>query len=336
MLYNGSVIIMKNLLNYCVIKWYENDLAARNIRLEEYLRRYGLDGIEQLIYGTHIPIPDYSKSTVGVHLAYWPYWLDFWRGNITVVEGQFKNKQEKLRYFGGAVNKSEWLSVIRKNIKIALRQSPEYLVWHVAECRPAEMYTFSFSYNDDEVLEAAAEVFNCIDECIPDDVSVFFENLWWPGLRLLDKKSVCRFFSLIKKKNVGIMLDTGHLLNTDSKIENEKQAVEYIASRISALGAEAGRIKGVHLNCSLSGKYQQSFGHCAPQCMDPHILLKHVVAIDQHMPFTHTGIKRILKMIKPDYLVNELNYKNFSQLDILLAKQLTACGLSGSGEKYSG
>ncbi|WP_196595835.1 hypothetical protein [Pectinatus frisingensis] len=48
---------------------------------------------------------------------------------------------------------------------------------------------------------------------------------------------------------------------------------------------------------------------------------------NQHLPFTSTAIRKILDLLQPEYVVHELNYKDFSQLDTLLPKQLAACGL---------
>ena len=174
---------------------------------------------------------------------------------------------------------------------------------------------------------AAAEVFNQTADCIPENIMVLFENLWWPGLRLLNKETVKLFFDLINRKNVGIMLDTGHLLNTNDKLSSQQQAVDYIYKVILNLGSEAARIKGIHLSCSLSGNYQHYFEHTVPKDINYKILLSHIVSIDQHLPFTSTAIRKILDLLQPEYIVHELNYKDFSQLDTLLPKQLAACGL---------
>ena len=318
---------MKNLLNYCSISAYENDLTEKGIVLTDYLTKYNLDGIEQLIYGTHAADKDYSPVSVGVHLAYWPYWLGFWRNNTQSIQKQFKNTDEKNKYFHGAENTNEWLEAIKSNIHTALKQKPEYLVWHIADCSTETAYTFNFDYDDASVIKAAAEVFNQTSDCIPENVMVLFENLWWPGLCLLNKEMVKLFFSLINRENVGIMLDTGHLLNTNDKLSNQQQAVDYIYKIILNLGSEAARIKGMHLSCSLSGNYQRSFEHTVPEDISYRILLKHIVSIDQHLPFTNTAIQKILDLLQPEYVVHELNYKDFSQLDTLLPRQLAACGL---------
>lgn len=40
--------------------------------------------------------------------------------------------------------------------------------------------------------------------------------------------SSARLFEKIKHKNVGIMLDTGHLMNTNPELQTEEDGIEYI------------------------------------------------------------------------------------------------------------
>ena len=118
------------------------------------------------------------------------------------LKQQFRNIRERNKYFKDAMSCDEWLSVIRRNIGAALAQSPEYLVWHVAEANNEEAFTFEFNYSDREVLTAAADVFNAVCDEIPAHVPVLFENLWWPGLRLTDVRNVKYFFERLHHKNV--------------------------------------------------------------------------------------------------------------------------------------
>ncbi|WP_196593294.1 TIM barrel protein [Pectinatus sottacetonis] len=309
---------MKNLLNYCSINCYEKELVKRKINLAQYIEHYNLSGIEQFIYCNQLSVKSYASITIGVHLAYWPQWLDFWRGKSADDIFILKNM--------GINNVNVWLEIIRENIYAALKELPEYLVWHIADCSPEEAYTFKFRYSDDDVITAAAEVFNEVADCIPDSVLVLFENLWWPGLRLLDAKTVEKFFALVNKKNVGIMLDTGHLINTNPNIEDEQEAVAYIYKVILQLGDTAKRIKGMHLNCSLSGSYQRSFSRKVPADNNYSGLIKHIISIDQHKPFTQDGIRKIFNVINPEYVTHELIYNDFTDLGKKLSKQMKACG----------
>lgn len=80
-----------------------------------------------------------------------------------------------------------------------------------------------------------------------------------------------KIFSLLKTKNVGIMLDTGHLMNTNMYLTDELAGIAYICQVLDKLGDLKHLIKGVHLSCSLSGEYQQQFAKVVP----PKSILQH-------------------------------------------------------------
>ena len=165
-------------------------------------------------------------------------------------------------------------------------------------------------------------MFNSIADEIPENVTVLFENLWWPGLRLTDLRNVKYFFERIERKNVGIMLDTGHLMNTNPRLKTEAEAADYVCRVVDKLGSCAELIKGVHLSCSLSGQYQRSFERIAPANLDNSMIWQHVASIDQHNPFTTNAAKQILDCIKPEYVVHEFSYDNMDDLRKKLSVQL--------------
>lgn len=312
----------KHLFNYCVIDWYEDELRRRGLQLPQLVEQLGVDGIEQFVYGLERPQPDYKELTVGVHLSYWPYWLDFWQKKAKRLHQQFRTIRDRRLYFKEAMSCDEWLSVIRRNIDVALTLAPEYLVWHVSEADNETAFTFDFRYDDWEVLRAAAEVFNAVADEIPPQVTVLFENLWWPGLRLTEARKVRYFFDRIERKNVGIMLDTGHLMNTEPKLRTEAEATDYICRTIDKLGPYAELIKGLHLNCSLSGSYLQSFERRAPAVATPEVIWQHIAAIDQHRPFTTAAVRQILQCVEPLYVNHELVYDSLEDLETKLRGQL--------------
>ena len=249
--------MVKYLFNYPVIDWYEKELQLMGQSLGEYVASMKLDGIEQLIYDNNM-ILKYKESTIGVHLEYWSYWIDFWWNNQQRLDYIFESNEEKKHYYK-AQNIYEWIEYIKKNITLALNLKPQYLVWHVSEANVQEIFTYNFYYNDRQVLLATSEVFNEVAKIIPDNVLILFENLWWPGLRLNSMENVVYFFEKLKHNNVGIMLDTGHLMNTNINLTSELEASIFIKDIVNNLGSFASLIKGVHLNCSLSGQYQKKF-----------------------------------------------------------------------------
>lgn len=312
--------MVKYLFNYPVIDWYEKELQLMGQSLGEYVASMKLDGIEQLIYDNNM-ILKYKESTIGVHLEYWSYWIDFWWNNQQRLDYIFESNEEKKHYYK-AQNIYEWIEYIKKNITLALNLKPQYLVWHVSEANVQEIFTYNFYYNDRQVLLATSEVFNEVAKIIPDNVLILFENLWWPGLRLNSMENVVYFFEKLKHNNVGIMLDTGHLMNTNINLTSELEASIFIKDIVNNLGSFASLIKGVHLNCSLSGQYQkkfieQQFKFCE---FDKHRLWEHITKIDEHEIFQTKAPSFLIDYIQPQYVVHELAYDNL----ILLRNKIMA------------
>lgn len=312
--------MVKYLFNYPVIDWYEKELQLMGQSLGEYVASMKLDGIEQLIYDNNM-ILKYKELTIGVHLEYWSYWIDFWWNNQQRLDYIFESNEEKKHYYK-AQNIYEWIEYIKKNITLALNLKPQYLVWHVSEANVQEIFTYNFYYNDRQVLLATSEVFNEVAKIIPDNVLILFENLWWPGLRLNSMENVVYFFEKLKHNNVGIMLDTGHLMNTNINLTSELEASIFIKDIVNNLGSFASLIKGVHLNCSLSGQYQkkfieQQFKFCE---FDKHRLWEHIIKIDKHEIFQTKAPSFLIDYIQPQYVVHELAYDNL----ILLRNKIMA------------
>lgn len=301
---------MKQLFNYCLVPEYEKEILKSGKTLDEFIEALGLDGIELMVYRNIPYFQSFEKTAVGVHLNYWSMWMPLYEKNNEVLQKYFKTKDEIRDYYGSTYYEG-WLKIIRANIRAALTEKPEYLVWHVADCEFDECYTFNFRHSDSEVLCAAAKTFNKIADEIPADVTVLFENLWWPGLTLLDKNLTGRFLNSLHHKNIGIVLDTGHLMNTNHELKTQEEGVDYICRTVEELGEYAGMIRGVHLNASLSGEYIKTFKHEYPLEATLADRYKHIIQIDRHQPFTTSAVQKIIDLVKPDYLVHELYYKDF-------------------------
>ncbi len=316
---------MKHLFNYAAVDVYEQELEAAGTTLAEYVKEMQLDGIEQFVYQSDKLSKSYKELTVGVHLNYWPFWMDFWLKKAKRLRQQFRNIQERNIYFHDAFSSDEWLSVIRKNIGVAVGESPEYLLWHVAEATNEEIFTGKFNYTDREVMEATAEVFNAVCDEIPAHIMVMFENSWWPGLRLTDVRNVKYFFSLIKRDNVGIMLNTGHLMNNNLRLKDEAEAVEYVKTLYDKLGSCRSLVKGMHLSCSLSGAYQRSFAKEYDDGISLDKIWQHMLSIDQHQPMRTKGAKELIDHVKPEYVVHELVYDSLADFKEKYKLQIKNC-----------
>ena len=319
---------MKQLFNYCYIPEYNDDSLITKEAKQSYLDNLNLAGVELFHYKKNADVIAATVfPTVGVHLKYWPYWLDFWHGNKQYLRKQFASVEDLKTYFFGAANKEEWLNAIKENIKKALAAKPEYLVWHVSDADTENIFTFSFNHNDEEVITATAEVFNAVSDVIPRNVMVLFENLWWPGLRLTNKKIVDSFFALLKRDNVGIMLDTGHLMNTNPALHNEEEAAAYLCQTIENLGTAKELIYGIHLSSSISGEYVGSFERSVPESLNPEKIMKHISQIDRHQAWTSSKIKDLFNIVQPRYVVHELYYDDLQELAKLVKKQQSAMGI---------
>ena len=279
--------------------------------IEKTLRKLHLDGIENLIYGTEPALHPTDRITLGCHLAYWPDWMDFYLGKKDFYEKDFPTKQSLMDTFGG-ITVEDWIEKIRRNIRAALAEKPAYLVWHVADCSVEEIWTRRFRYSSREVLKGAAEVYSAVADEVPQTVQVLFENIFWPGLYTLEPEDVDYFFSCLPGKNVGIMLDTGHLMNTNWGIRTETDGADYVCSIVNRLGSMKDLIKGIHLSCSISGNYQRTHVGPPPAEITPEIIGHHIISIDQHRPFTTDAAKRIVDTVEPEFLTHELFGPDFS------------------------
>ncbi len=316
---------LKELVNFCPVHGYDTELRQRYQTVKGLTDDVGIDGIELLTYEnfTQEELNFYGPSSLGVHLQYWTFWVDFWRGDQAAVQEQFPHAAAKKAYYG-AETAAEWLEVIRKNILLGLACHPQYLVCHVGEVSNAESFTMDYKYTDTEVIDAFLEIANQVVDLIPSNVYLLFENLWWSGLRLDKPELVERLLSGVKHDKVGLMLDTGHLANTNKNLVTEKDLVVYEKQVLEQLGSLKKYIRGMHLNCSLSGKYLQTFPRPVPKKMTAHSLFENIISMDRHQPFTDGCIRELTDLAAPDYIVHELYYDDLTDLKKKVGRQRKA------------
>ncbi|HWR09216.1 sugar phosphate isomerase/epimerase family protein [Sporomusa sp.] len=292
-----------NLSNYAT----DNELINNSAEcLQEFLTCHHLDGIEMMFCG---PLDEnvHRKEWIhGVHLRFWPWWLDFWRGDRSELLKQFGNEEDIKACYGG-ITREEWLNVYRENITAAQQAGAKYVVFHVSHARISELFSWRFHASDREIIEATVEVINQLQSAIPADMTLLFENLWWPGLTLQSKELTAQLLDGIAHRNVGIMLDTGHLMNTNPALRTQAEGVDYILKTISRLGSYGQYIKGIHLHHSLSGEYIKSSRHSINRQAEYSLteVMTHVLKIDEHRPFSVPEVRRIVDYVQPDYLVHE-------------------------------
>ncbi len=266
---------MVNLSNYAsdtaLIQYSADCLGA-------FLKKYHLDGLEMMF------------------CAPW---------NQSALMDEFGSEAAIKTYFG-SLSRNSWLDGYRENIRLAVEAEALYLVFHVSHVRLTELFNWQFGASDQEVIEATIEVVNELADDIPDETVLLFENLWWPGLTLRNRELTGRLLNEVHHRNVGIMLDTGHLMNTNQALTTEQQGVDYILATLSELGPYRRYVKGIHLHQSLSGEYVRQ-SRIGPFANKGNLseAMSHVLKIDQHLPFTTPDVQRIINYVQPDYLVHE-------------------------------
>lgn len=312
---------MLKLMNFSTYDYDLERFDCNPEKINAFLKKHNMNGVELLnpVSWKENTIP--KKLVKGVHLKYYPTWLDFWNDNKKAVLEQFKNWDSVEKYYGG-IHRDIMIQHYKKEIEMATKIGAEYMVFHVAHVQTEHVYNYEFTYSDYEVTDAAINLLNEVFKNLDTNIKLLFENVWWPGFTMLDKNIAYRLLDKVQYENKGFMLDTAHLINTNLCIKNQKEAVKYIINTINNFGELKSLIKGIHLNFSLSGEYvmnqinkkKQDKKEFRLNPMSEEIYM-HVFRIDSHKPFTDNSVKNIVDLIKPEYLVYELIANSIEQLE---------------------
>ena len=268
--------------------------------LKDFFRGFGLNGLEILEVGPYEKSFIDPDDVIGVHLRYYSGWMDFWTGNLPRLMEEYQSKENWVQIYGGET-KEALLEAYRKNIRFANSMKPEYLVFHVSECTMAESMYRKYYYTDEQVCDAAIELLNQVVDEIDGSPWLLLENLWYPGLTMERPEIVQRLLNGVQYSKVGIMLDTGHLMHTNTELETPDQAVDYIHSILDRY-EDLSFIKAIHLHQSLSGNlakdlmqnWKQIGGSYQQQLW---AVLSHIFAIDTHRPFCSHRIHEIFNRL---------------------------------------
>jgi len=294
---------------------YSSDIELINnspMVLKNFLKHHNIDGLE-IMFCENWDERLFPRNIVkGVHLRFWPSWLDFWRGNEGELLKQFGSEENIVACYGG-LTREAWLQRYRENIRTAVSTGAQYLVFHVSHARIQELFSWQFSVTDSEVIEATINLVNELVAEIPPHVALLFENLWWPGLTLKNPLLIARLLDNVQHPNVGIMLDTGHLMNTNQDLQSETDAIHYILTVLYDLGEYSHYVRGIHLHKSLSGAYMKQSQGRKIEKYDMTEIMNHVLKIDQHQPFVTSEVQKLINYIKPEFLVHEFMYSTMEE-----------------------
>ena len=301
------------------IDFFKNDL-------NKYASDLGFDGIETMT-GGYYPMSLFESLNVkGIHLMYFPTWLEFWNGDRKSLMEDFVDEDGIKGYFGGLSQKS-MVDYYIGEFERAKELGVEYMVFHVSHVRPRDIFTYEFEYSNSDVLAAAAELIN--EVFTGEGPLLLFENLWWPGLNLESVKETEFFLESVNYKNKGLLLDISHLLCSRKNMKSIDSGVAFLREKIKSLGELKNQIKGIHLNFSSSGEYlEEDFSEIQEKWEESgrieryNIEVSHVKNIDTHQPFESYEILDILKDIPYSYLVFELAYSSIEELTEKVKKQM--------------
>lgn len=296
--------------------------------IKEFVSKNDMDGIElglTIDYDLE-KIP--KEIIVGVHLSFYPMWLDFWRSNKKQLAKQFATEEALYAYYKGESPEC-LVESYRKQYEKAKALGAKYMVFHVSHVLPEDSFTWQFDYTDQEVMEATLELVNAAFPNEEEGPLLLFENLWWPGLNYKDAKLTKWFIEKVQYPNKGYLVDVSHLTLNNSQVGTEEQAYCYIKETIEALGETKKWIKGMHLNKALPKHYmQRNHGYLLKKYQETKdsrqkltILKKHINALDGHIPFDHPVAKQIVDLIDPLYCVYETAPASRYELAYFIKKQ---------------
>lgn len=338
---------MKQLIN---VSSYPQELEQFNDYpggLNGFLQAFGLDGIELIQAGPHDHPLFPHQSIRGLHLPFWPDWLDFYKGNGINLKQRFPD-EDSLKYYYGSSASDVLTDTWRRELRHAQGFKAEYVVVHVSHNTLPSCYSYEFDDSDEAVVDSFIQLINQSTEGLPAGPMLLMENLWWPGLNFLKPELISRLLAEIHYPNKGFVLDVGHLMNTNHSLQSEKEAVDYTMKILDGMGPIAGLIKVIHLSSSLSGDYVKSIQRryrgqeTSLQSVDHSPLRppanfdefkkqcwrcgEHIQQIDRHLPFQDPAIGRLIRRVKPDYLVHELLADSFDELEEALRIQCSTVG----------
>lgn len=295
--------------------------------------RLGLDGVEAIWgddgYAGEAPS---RELVVGYHLMFFSTWVDFWRGDERALLAEFGGRDVAARCYG-AETRDGLVARYRSDLMRAIGLGAEYVVFHVSDVPMRECFTYEFSHSDREVCDCSCELANRILDGIDTDIAFLVENQWWPGFTFCDPAMTRRLLDGIAYGNVGIMLDTGHLMSTDTGLRTQRQAARYVRERYDAHGPLRERVRGLHLHRSLSGEYVERTRGRVPAdfagSYEERLArsYRHVLEIDRHEPWDDPAVADLVRHIGPTWLNNELAAATRAERNARIRTQLAAARL---------
>ncbi|MGD9210349.1 MAG: TIM barrel protein [Desulfobacteraceae bacterium] len=295
------------------------------------LENWEFDGFEIYPVGNY-PYKQIPAEIVGgLHLRFFVILAPIWREDNKRLLEIFGSWENVDHFYGG--RDAQWVTdFYTRQLDMAHYFNCAYVVFHPVHCELENVYDWQFPWKLEETLDLCAEVINASVASSAFDGLLLFENLWWPGsFRLDNLKEYEYLLSRVDYPNCGIALDTGHMLNKNPQLADERQAIDYLCDCVDNLGEIARHIHTVHLSKSLSGEYIRK----TQKMSNPlnklgsfwekfDLARRHVDNIDCHEPFESSYIATFLGKIKPAHVVYEFSFNSMVQWQRKIAIQKRA------------
>jgi sugar phosphate isomerase/epimerase len=307
------------------------------------LQAEGFDGYELYPVGEHAWESIPAGMILGMHLRFYPILKPFLIEDTRRLLEIFGNEETISTFYGGLTRES-LIQNYRQQLALAQQLGCSYAVFHLAQSEFDYIYSWRFPWNWRDTVDICAELLNAVLVDSPFTGELLLENLWWPGsFRAIHAEEIEYALSRISYARAAIVLDTGHLLNTNQDIVSESQGIAFLIDSVRSLGAMRQKIRGVHLTRSLSAEYvTQTRRMPSPATANGsfwdryHQAIEHVDRIDQHDPFENPAIAGLFEIIDPAYITYEFSYKSREEwLGKIRRQRRAMAGVHSRSEKQS-
>ena len=298
---------MKKIINFTT-SIYDTERYSDNGDLKSFYLQLGFDGLELMRVGIDEKGIVSAGDVIGLHIRYLTTWMDLWTGNTHRLLDEFGDYETVKQTYGGITREAVTQMYI-DNLNAPPAANPEYLVFHVSECQLAESMLRQYHYSSEAVIDATIEIVDIFSGTIQNSPVLLFENLWYPGLDMLEPDLTYKLLEKVQYPSTGVMLDIGHLLNTNTALRTIDEGVDFV-HKVLDMYSDLSFIKGIHLHQSLSGEYAKelilSWVPPDGSYNERRIaVIPQVFKIDTHKPFASERVNELIGRIKPEYLVLE-------------------------------
>lgn len=324
---------MKRLLSFPDIS-DRIDWIGTHEQQRRLLRHFHLDGFEVIWCDQKAEERFPRETVIGMHLPFYADWMNFWLEDHVHLNSEFGDREIWRSFYPGET-KEAYIEYFGRSLDYAHSLNVEYVVFHVSQVAVDEAYDYRFQFDDETVLCESAKLINTLFDRAGQKYNFQFlmENLWWPGLNFRDASMTRALFNNIHYDRKGFALDLGHLLNADTSIRTNEDAISWIHHVLDEHEDLLPHIKAIHLHQSISGAFVEQFlgtgvAVYAGKNKVPldyyeryRLSYEHVAKIDEHAVWEMPGLQLILDRIEPDYLVYEFRSNTQEEFFMNLERQ---------------